>query len=278
MKQYKPLQIYWYILSDLLASTGAWWIFTWYRRNRLHEAHTGLWEMTSDNFFKASVIAIPIIWASFFLLTGFYGKALYKRSRLNELTSTFIACLIGCLLIFFSIILNDHAPSYTYFYKTFFLFFALQFGLTSTGRLIILAKVKSDLLAGKLRVNTLLIGNGANALKVVRELQHASPAEGYFFIGYVTTGTIKSNLSRMITYLGSVDDVGTIIRNHTVKQIIIALEKQENQITEDLLKRLSEADVEIKLHPNTLDILSGSVKTGNVMGALLIDINTALMP
>src|SRR5438105_15674393 len=120
MKPYKPLQIYWYILNDLFASTGAWWIFTWYRRNLLHEAHTGLWEMTKDSFFRASVIVIPIVWASFFLLAGFYREALYKRSRLNELTSTFIACLIGCLLIFFSIILNDRAPSYTYFYKTFF--------------------------------------------------------------------------------------------------------------------------------------------------------------
>lgn len=278
MKSYKPLQIYWYIVSDMLASIVAWWIFTWYRRNQLHEAHTGLWEMTSDGFFRASLIVIPIIWSCFFLLTGFYREALHKRSRLTELTSTFIACLIGCLLIFFSIILNDHAPSYTYFYSTFLLFFTLQFVLTSAGRLIIETKVKSDVLAGKIRVNTLLIGNGANAVKVVRELNKSYPAEVYFFIGYVNTGTSRSNLSRMITSLGSVAELEIIIRKHAVKQVIIALEKQENHLTENLLQRLSEADVEIKLYPNTLDILSGSVKTENVMGALLIDINTALMP
>ncbi|MCW3113179.1 MAG: sugar transferase [Segetibacter sp.] len=278
MKKYKPVKIYWYVLSDLAASTVAWWIFTWYRRNLLHEAHTGLLEMTNDPFFNISVIVIPIIWASFFLLTGFYKEALYKRSRLTELTSTFIACLIGCLLIFFSIILNDHAPSYTYFYKTFFLFFSLQFALTVTGRLIILDIVKSHLAAGKIKVNTLLVGNGANAVKVVRELQKGIPSETYFFIGYINTSTTKSNLSRLITSLGSVENLETIIKKHSIQQVIIALEKQENFLAEDLLQRLTEADVEIKLYPNTLDILTGSVKTGNVMGALLIDINTALMP
>lgn len=278
MKPYKPLHIYWYTSSDLIASAAAWWVFTWYRRSLLNEVPTGFLEMTKDPFFKISIIIIPTIWACFFLLTGFYREPFYNRSRLNEITSTFTACLIGCLLIFFGFILNDHAPSYPYFYKTFFLFFALQFGLTSLGRIITLTKVKSELLAGKIRVSTLLIGNGANAAKVVRELQHNSPAEGYFFIGYLSTGTSKSNLSRMITCLGSVDELKTIIRKHSIKQVIIALEKQENHITEDLLKRLSEADVEIKLHPDTLDILSGSVKIGNVMGALLIDINTSIMP
>jgi exopolysaccharide biosynthesis polyprenyl glycosylphosphotransferase len=278
MKLQKPLQIYWYIFADLLAATGAWWLFTWYRRNLLQEPHTGFWEMTGDPFFQTSVIVIPIVWVSFFMLTGFYREALYKRSRLNELTATFITCLIGSLLIFFVLILNDRAASYTYFYKSFLLFFALQFTLTSAGRLLLLALVKTDFVAGRIKINTLLIGNGANAVKVVKEIQKSSYAGGYFFIGYVNVGSLKSNLSRLITSLGTLQDLETIIKKHKIQQVIIALEQQENRIAEDLLQRLSESDVEIKLYPNTLDILSGSVKTGNVMGALLIDIKTGLIP
>jgi exopolysaccharide biosynthesis polyprenyl glycosylphosphotransferase len=41
---------------------------------------------------------------------------------------------------------------------------------------------------------------------------------------------------------------------------------------------LSEKDVEVKIVPNTLDILSGSVKMDNVFGAVLSDIRTGLMP
>lgn len=243
------------------------------------EGHTGFFQMLGDDFFQVSIIVIPIIWVSFFLLAGFYGPSLYKRSRLNELTSSFIVCLIGCLLIFFSIILNDRAPSYTYFYSAFFIFFVLQTGATLLGRFLILAKIKSQLSAGKIRFNTLLIGNSTNAVKVYREVQKSSPVPGYIFSGYVSTrGTGKNMLSKSLSPLGTIDELETIIQKHSIKQVIIALEDKESHLTESVLQRLGELDVEIKLHPTTLDILSGSVKAGNVMGALLIDINTALMP
>jgi len=47
---------------------------------------------------------------------------------------------------------------------------------------------------------------------------------------------------------------------------------------EKIIERLSDKDVEIKIIPSTLDILSGSVRTSNVLGALLSDIHTGLMP
>ena len=63
-----------------------------------------------------------------------------------------------------------------------------------------------------------------------------------------------------------------------IKLVVLALEKSEQASLENFISRLSEKDVEIKIQPNTLDILSGSVKTINVMGAPLIDLQTGLMP
>ena len=48
---------------------------------------------------------------------------------------------------------------------------------------------------------------------------------------------------------------------------MLAMEKSEQPLMENIIDRLSEKDVEIKIHPDTLDILSGSVKTNNVLGA-----------
>ena len=45
----------------------------------------------------------------------------------------------------------------------------------------------------------------------------------------------------------------------------------------EALSILSELDVNIKLLPNTIDILSGSVRTSNVLGAMLIDLHTGMM-
>ncbi len=279
MKQYKPLQIYWYILSDIVASCGAWWVFTWYRRSKLNEAHPGFWQMIEDPFFQWTVLVIPVIWVSLFLLTGFYSSSLYRRSRLTEFTSSFSVCLIGCLLLFFSVILNDHAPSYTYFYAAFFIFFMLQWVLTFAGRAFILGIAKQDLLKGKIQFNTLLLGSNANALKIIRDFPKGVPALGYVFVGYITTGlSAKNHIIRWLPQLGSLDEMESLIKAQNIQQVIIALEDSESHLAEPILQRLSEVDVEIKLYPNIKDILTGSVKTGNVMGALLIDINTALMP
>ncbi len=279
MKLYKPLPIYWYILSDIVASCGAWWVFTWYRRSKLNEAHPGFWQMIEDPFFQWTVLVIPVIWVSLFLLTGFYSSSLYRRSRLTEFTSSFSVCLIGCLLLFFSVILNDHAPTYTYFYAAFFIFFTLQWVLTFVGRALILGITKQDLQKGKIQFNTLLIGSNANALKIIKDFPKGVPALGFVFVGYISTGiNAKNHLVRWLPLLGSLDETESIIKKQDIQQVIIALEDSESHLAEPILQRLSEVDVEIKMYPNIKDILSGSVKTGNVMGALLIDINTALMP
>ncbi len=78
--------------------------------------------------------------------------------------------------------------------------------------------------------------------------------------------------------MGTVDKLETIIDNNNIQLVVLAMEKTEQPLLENIINRLSEKDVEIKIQPNTLDILSGSVKTSNVMGAALIDLQTGLMP
>lgn len=234
--------------------------------------------MTEDGFFQSSIIVIPLLWVAFFLLTGFYSEPMHRRSRLNELTSTFLVTLIGCVVVFFTIVLNDHAPTYTYFYSAFFIFFLLQAGLTFFGRALVLGSFKRKLLTGKVKLNTLLIGNNGNAVKVYKEVEKSFPAMGYVFSGYVNTGQqSKGGLNKWLPSLGNVDELHTIIGKQQIRQVIIALEHDEIDLTDTLLQRLSEYDVEIKLYPTTVDILAGSVRTVNVLGALLVDIHTDLM-
>jgi exopolysaccharide biosynthesis polyprenyl glycosylphosphotransferase len=56
------------------------------------------------------------------------------------------------------------------------------------------------------------------------------------------------------------------------------MEKSQKSMVENIVNRLSEKDVEVKIPPDTLDILSGSIRTSNVMGAMLIDLKTGLIP
>jgi exopolysaccharide biosynthesis polyprenyl glycosylphosphotransferase len=278
MKAFKPLHINWYVVSDAITAAIAWWLFAWVRRDLLYEFPLELLAIKDDRAFQISVLLIPCFWISLFLLTGSYSQSLYRKSRLNEFTSTFIVCLVGCLVLFFLIILNDHAKTYQYFYKSFFGFFSLQFTLTFLGRALVLVPVKKHLLNGSYRINTLIIGNGKNALRVYHEVEKNFKGLGYFIAGYVAGNNHKGGMLKSLKLLGFIDDLDDIVRQNNIQLVIICMEASETSITEEVVRKLSDFDVEIKLSPNTLDILAGSVKTSNVMGALLIDIYTGLIP
>ena len=88
----------------------------------------------------------------------------------------------------------------------------------------------------------------------------------------------KNGIQKLIPKLGSVDDLEKIIDQYQISQVVLAMEKSEYSLLENIIKRLGEKNVEIKIQPDTLDILSGSVKTNNILGAPLIDLKTDLMP
>jgi polysaccharide biosynthesis protein PslA len=100
--------------------------------------------------------------------------------------------------------------------------------------------------------------------------------EGYEIIGFVSlTG---ENGLKGFRVTAKTEQLEMMIDKYNVKAVIMALDKSDQSTIENLISRLSEKDVIIKIKPNVLDILTGSVRAGNILGAALIDIKTDLMP
>jgi exopolysaccharide biosynthesis polyprenyl glycosylphosphotransferase len=143
----------------------------------------------------------------------------------------------------------------------------------------LLNKVKRQLLQGKVFFNTLMVGSQENAIRIFKETERNFNDGGYRFAGFVTPDQNgKNGIQKLTPKLGTVDELENIIEANNIKLVVLAMERSEQAQLENIINRLSEKDVEIKIQPNTLDILSGSVKTSNVMGAALIDLQTGLMP
>ncbi|HJS53865.1 MAG TPA: exopolysaccharide biosynthesis polyprenyl glycosylphosphotransferase, partial [Chitinophagaceae bacterium] len=114
---------------------------------------------------------------------------------------------------------------------------------------------------------------------IYNETEKSFHNSGYRYIGFVSTAANNKTLfNNHIPELGHIGQLEKVIDANDVKQVVIALEKSEQSNTEKIIEKLSEKNVEIKILPSTLDILSGSVKTSNVFGAVLIDLKTGLMP
>ncbi len=271
-----------YVLTDLFTAALAWTAFFFVRKWVLQETRAYDGELMVNNRFWLGPIFLPLGWVMLYTLVGTY-KHLYKRSRLFEFTSTFLVSLIGCLVLFFLFVLDDVKDNYSYYYLAFAALFLLHFILTFTGRWIILNKIKRQLLRGKVWFNTLLVGNQENSYRIYRETAVNLHDGGYRYSGFINPGNPdpsneKNGIQKLIPKLGSLDEMEKIIDRDDIKLVVLAMQRSEHAELEKIINRLGEKDVEVKILPDTLDILSGSVKTNNVMGAALIDLHTGLMP
>jgi exopolysaccharide biosynthesis polyprenyl glycosylphosphotransferase len=74
--------------------------------------------------------------------------------------------------------------------------------------------------------------------------------------------------------LGDIADIESIIDQYQLEKIILAPEKRDINFIESLVARIANKEVDIKLVPQLLDIITGAVKTNNVLGAPLIDVQS----
>ena len=271
----KKIPIGWYAVLDFCTAALAWLLFYFFRSDMLND--TGAYPISSLSWLLIFLI-VPIGWLILYTLAGTY-HALYKKSRLAEFTLTLVCTLIGSIVLMIVFVLNDPHTGSSYYYVAFAVLTGIHFLLTFFGRWFLLNKVKRQLLSGKIYFNTLMIGSQENATGVFKETEKSLLDGGYRYIGFVTQDNIgKNGIQKLIPKLGSVDELEKIIDENQIQLVVVALEKNEQPLLENIINRLSEKDVEIKIQPNILDILSGSVKTSNVMGAALIDLQTGLMP
>jgi exopolysaccharide biosynthesis polyprenyl glycosylphosphotransferase len=277
-KKNAQIPIIFYAIMDVVTAMLAWSVFYFFRKWLLSKSPSAGSNSPIDYKFWLEMGLIPLGWLILYGLVGTY-RSLYKKSRLFELTTTFICSLIGCVVLFCVIIVDDTKSNYAYYYFAFFGLLGIHFTLTFLGRLVFLNIAKRQLLNGAVQFNSLMIGNLDSVNRIFYQTEKNLRSDGYYYAGYVALSQFgKNGTSKKLPTLGDVESLESIIDDNNIHQVVLAMERSEHAMVENIINRLSEKDVEVKILPDTLDILSGSIRTSNVMGALLIDLRTALMP
>lgn len=217
---------------------------------------------------------IPLYWIAFYFTTGSYSRSLYEKSRLSELTASLLYSLFGVLLLYIT-------PGISLIQKAehFFIYFIIQFTLVAGGRTFLLFQIKKTVKRGEVFFKTIIVGNNTNAVKVYEALNRNFKYLGFKTIGFVSVHKEDSSngLSKWIPNLGSTNQIKKIVEDHEIERVIISIDKKEQELIEEIVRILTEKEIDIKLVPDTIDILAGSVKTSNILGALLMDIQTATL-
>ncbi|HEY6955573.1 MAG TPA: hypothetical protein VI385_10030, partial [Flavisolibacter sp.] len=248
----------WYAVADYVTASIAWMIFFFLRKTLLHQP----WQ--TDEHFWLGILIIPAGWLLLFALIGSYNS-LYKKSRLKEFTTTFVCTLIGCIVLFFLLLLDDVRDDYEYYYTAFGILFGLSLLSIWLGRLVILSIVKNQLVTKTIRFRAAIVGNYENASRVYKDAETKLEVEGYYAAGYIGESCNGKNGQRALTRLGNMENLEDIIDQNKIELIVVAIDKADQSNLERVIHRLSEKNVAVKIQPSVLDILAGSVKTSNVL-------------
>ena len=228
--------------------------------------------------FYTGIALYPLVWLIVFYLAGSY-HALYQKSRLIEFLNTLTYTFFGSLCILFLFLIYDVTGDYNIYFKEFISLWGIQTFYTYCIRLFFLTRAKSQLNNGAVFFNTLIIGSSNNAISLYESIISNKEKTGYHILGFANAnGNSGSSLPGAIKNFGNADTLASIIADHKIEEVIIAVEKKERNQLEKILQKLSDKDVNIKITADTVDIISGAVKTNNVLGIPLIDLHSGLLP
>lgn len=274
----KRLQTFKFIFADWLSAALAWGLFFLYRKLVIEGQVYSPEIFISDKKFYYGMIIIPIAWVITYALIGSYQNV-YRKSRLKELGQTLFLSILGVLIIFFFLLLDDAVISYKSYYHTFFTLFTLHFLITALFRFSLSTKVNHDIFNKKIGFNTIMIGSNAKALNLLEQMEKEFRSAGNLFVGFIhVDGNNDHLLAQRMSNLGGIQNLKEIIAKHKIEEAVIALESSQHESIGNIINELEDTPVIVKIIPDMYDILSGSVKMNSIFGAPLIEISPNLMP
>jgi exopolysaccharide biosynthesis polyprenyl glycosylphosphotransferase len=275
----KRLQIAKYVLLDWLAAILAWSLFFAYRKFVYEPFVPDLKRviLTDQNFYLGLII-IPISWLIFYAVLGHY-KNIFRKSRIRELGQTFMASLIGVLIIFFAVVLDDFVKSYKDLYFYALTLFLLHFFITSFFRFLLTTKTVHKIHNKQIGFNTVVIGGNGRATELYREMENEYVSSGNKFVGFLNVNNYDEyQIEEYLPHLGNYKDANEVISKYNIEEAIIAVDPSEHRSVDSIITILEQSNVVIKIIPDMHNILLGSVKMTAIFQAPLIQISSDIMP
>ncbi len=275
----RTLQLLKLIAADFLAALLAWVCFYIVRKYLLDELTS--YQFTGGLVFDltGSALMIAVFWTLLYTLIGEY-RDIFRKSRLSEIIRLGQVSVLGGLVIFFVLLLDDEGvQNYKSYYKTISAYFLLHFSITAVLRTWAVSSVQSLVRNGTIFFNTLLVGSNALALETYHELRRNSRHLGLRLVGFApVSDTVAPELAALLPAPGSYHRMPALVRALKIEQIVIAIEPSEHRVVEEILTLLEGTPARISVLPDLYQMLLGSVKVSHIFGTPLIEIKQDLLP
>ncbi len=263
-----------FILLDWLVSVIAWIVFYMERKELLNEHQESIGFLLLVN---AAIIGL--FWVVLLALTGFYND-IFSKSRIREVFRLIPVVLVGVVLIFLALLLDDEGVTrYTEYYKTLGYYTAVQFTALFLAKISAITSIKISIARGHIYFKAVLIGSDQKALDLYEEIEQEHKNQGIRFVGYMHVNEDNANLwKEKLRHIGPYVHIGKLIRMAKINHVIIAIEPSEHVKVTDLMSRLEGLDVKVSIIPDVYQLLLGSVKVTQAFGLPFIEISQDLIP
>lgn len=256
-----------YILVDCFTVLLTWLLFNVFRyyESDIVSTYNELQSfLLNDRVVKVHII-VSSFWIFLFYLSGYYNKP-FQKSRIGDFFTTLFSVLIGTVIIFFLVILNELLPSFVIYYELFIALFVLQFSTTFIGRLLITNSHIRDIRLRKVPHRVLIIGAGEKGKQIARDLYKL----GYDIIGFISEPTTRLAVEPTCV-LGSLCDIEKIVVSENINEIVLALDSVQTEELTSVLYSLYKYNLPIKiLAGDNFPLARKNVKT--IIGIPLIEL------
>lgn len=261
-------------ISDFISVIIIWTLFFAFRDIYIEQS-----DVVFDISYVKGLLFVSAFWITLYIIQGTYLNVL-RHYRLKIIVSTLFASLIGSLIIFLVLLLDDiqNLLSYKQYYQMLLMLFSLHFCITLLPRLILTTLKVKKIHRGQFGFNTLIIGGSDKAFEILNDLNKLPQSSGHQIIGFSNINGNDFKLKEKIPFLGHFSEINQILKAYNIEEVIIALESSDHIKLNTIITELSAFDLKINIVPDNFDILSGQVKMNSIFGALLIQVNKNSMP
>jgi exopolysaccharide biosynthesis polyprenyl glycosylphosphotransferase len=151
------------------------------------------------------------------------------------------------------------------------IYWLLMIICAGAGRIVIRSLQRNLLEKGIGLRNTLIVGTGNRAIELKQTV------ESHRQLGYKVIGNISVEKNNDNNVLGSIEQIPEVSKKNNISEILIAVEPYQKEKVIDIIKYCTGMELNLKILPDTYEIVSGMVKTNQIYGVPLIEVMPEIM-
>lgn len=260
------------LLTDFIAINLAWLVYSYIR------LQTGWFSLIIMPEIFIPMLVIYFYWLIIFTFVGMY-RTWFASSRFDEISTLFKATFFGIFLLFLLIFIDDYLHNVATATRILiFIYWALFLFFVGSGRIFVRSLQRKLLIKGIGRRTGLIVGYNQKGKEVLESIKNA-PALGIDIKAFIAVR--NENVGKEFNGVeveGTTNTLNEIINKYNVKEIILSLEKENQDVLVDVISRTEGKNLNLKIVPDLYEILSGQARTSQIYGMPLIDIMPELMP